>query len=213
MANRTSSYSIVIILTLITAGFSLWIGQRSPNVSFSTKLDTLPISIGTWYGQNMEMGDEIKKALNADSILSRQYTDEETGQPLGVLIVYRKYGRRDFAHRPELCYPAAGWEIVQKSYTKVPYAGKDVPARLIVAEKDGRREVIAYWFASGDRTESNYAKQQLWMSLDRLQNQHYGWAFVRVNIPVMDNDEDTLVRARKFLSDAEKPLLSILTGK
>jgi EpsI family protein len=130
-----------------------------------------------------------------------------------MLIVYRKYGRRDFAHRPELCYPAAGWEITGKTYTKMFYNGKAIDARLVTAEKDIGREVIAYWFASGDRTEANFAKQQLWMAMDRMQDRRYGWAFIRINVPVLYSDEEALEAARSFLKEMDKPLMKALTGQ
>lgn len=209
MAEHTRNYMITALLTIGAACLSGLISQRQPEVSFSARLDTLPMRVGQWRGQDVRMDANTRNALSADSLLLRVYTHSSTSRQIGLLVVYRKYGRREFAHRPELCYPAAGWEIAGKTYTKIPYAGRDVPARLVVAEKDGSRESITYWFASGPRTEASYVKQQVWMALDRMQKQKYGWAFVRVNAP---GDEEAVELTREFMRDLERPLTKVLCG-
>jgi EpsI family protein len=212
VANHTSKYVFIIGLTLVCAALSTWSASKSPAVRFSASLSDLPKKIGTWEGVDSEIDEATRKALGADATLARQYYDTKTGRTLGLLIVYRKYGRRDFAHRPELCYPASGWEIVRKDYTDLPYAGTQMPARLVIAEKSIDRDVIVYWFASGKRTEASYVKQQIKMALDRLQQQKYGWAFIRINTPSEGSDDEALARVRTFLRDAGKPLMETLTG-
>jgi len=213
MVKRTPNYLLVAVLTIGIACISQYIAQKSRGARFNAPLDSLPMKIGVWEGEDVELTEAVMQVLKADRVLCRQYMNSQTGESLGLLIVYRKYGRRDFAHRPELCYPAVGFEIVQKSYTTVPYAGRNVRARLVIAEKDAAREAITYWFGSGDRSEANYAKQQLWMALDRLQDQRYGWAFIRVNVPEMYGDEQALELTRSFLKQADKPLMKALTGR
>lgn len=213
MHKRTPNYWLVALLTLAAAYAGNRAAVIAPVAKFSASLDKLPMKMGTWQGEDIKLDAVVMKALSADQVLCRQYTDSKTERQLGLLIVYRKYGRRDFSHRPELCYPASGWEIVGKSYTHVPYAGRSVRARLVIAEKDYSREAITYWFASGDRTEGNFAKQQLWMALDRLQKQRHGWAFIRVNVPEMSDDEEALELTRSFMKVAEGPLMDSLNGE
>jgi len=212
MAKRTPNYLIVAILTIASACAGFYVVGQSPRVSFDANLDALPMKIGVWRGDNLELDESTKAALQADRVLSRRYTNSETGEPLGLLIVYRKYGRREFAHRPELCYPAAGWEIVQKTYTTLPYAGRNARARLVIAQTSTAREAITYFFASGDRTEGSFVTQQLKMALDRLQEQKYGWAFIRLNVPESYGDDEAIELTRAFMKDAEKPLMKVLTA-
>lgn len=213
MAEHTRRYVITALLTIGTACLSGFISQRQADVGFSARLDTLPMRVGPWMGQDVRMDAGTRNALSADSLLLRVYTHSTTRRQIGLLIVYRKYGRREFAHRPELCYPAAGWEIVRKAYTKMPYAGRDVTARLVVAEKGGSRESIAYWFASGHRTEANYVKQQARMALDRMHKHRYGWAFVRTNIPEACGRTEAVDLTREFVRDLERPLAKVLCGE
>jgi len=212
MAEPKPNYILVIVLTLVAAAASQWINTRSPEPTFVAPLNRFPTEVGSWRGSDIEVNRATVASMKADKYLWRQYSDSKTGQPLGLLVIYRKYGRREFSHRPELCYPALGWELIRKTYTTVPFDGRQIRARLVIAEKQGAREVVAYWFASGHRTEANFVKQQLRMALDRLQRQRYGWAFIRINLPVMYSDLDALQRMRGFLRTGEKPLMEALTG-
>lgn len=212
MAKRTPNYVLILILLVVSTAITYAVRSMPVRALYGADFSKFPTTIGAWHGDDLQMTGEVKSALNADSILSRAYTDAEAYAPVGLLVVYRKYGRRDFAHRPEMCYPASGWEIKEQGYTTVPYAGKNVRARQVVAEKDGQREVILYWFASGDRTEANFVKQQLMMALDRLKTQRYGWGFVRINSAVVLSEEDTVEEIRRFLRSASGPLEKTLTG-
>ena len=213
MVKRTPNYILVAVLTILAASVGFYVSARTPRVSFDADLSALPMKIGVWEGKDLDLSEEVRAGLKADHILSRQYTHSKTGETIGFLVVYRKYGRREFAHRPELCYPAAGWEIVQKTYTTLPYAGRDVPTRLVIAQEYPVEEAIAYFFASGDRTEANYVKQQFVMAMDRLQEQKYGWAFIRLNVIASYGHEEAVELMQAFMKDAEKPLMKVLTGE
>ncbi|MFQ3549465.1 MAG: exosortase C-terminal domain/associated protein EpsI [Armatimonadota bacterium] len=204
-------YFLLNILFLITAVISYWISSRPIKVLHIADMHSLDKQIGNWQGKDVDLPIEISDALNADELLSRQYDDWNLSSNIYLLVVYRNYGRRDFAHRPEMCYPAAGWEILSRSYERVPFAGKDVQAVKVVAQKDGQRDVILYWFASGHRTEANFIKQQVWMALDRLKTQKFGWAFIRLNSPVYFSEEETLEQMKDFMRLAGEPMIKSLT--
>lgn len=210
MVERSPNYALVLAVLIVTNVAAYWIREKPMPVLFNARLASFPLRLGHWEGQDLEMTQEVRKTLSADSLLSRQYADVESGDPVGLLVVYRKYGRRDFIHRPELCYPAAGWKITGTGYTTLPYNGTNIRATKVVAEKEGSREIIAYWFASGERTEANFLKQQFRMAFDRFQTQKYGWAFIRINCPVAYSDEDSMRTIRSFAAAASDPLVGIL---
>lgn len=211
MDKRTPKYIIVFLMFAFAAGVTYWVNTRPLKVLFDADLNAVPTRIGAWDGEDLEITSDVASALDADEVLSRSYmrSDDELMQ---LLVVYRKYGRRGFAHRPEMCYPAAGWELVSKSYTTVPYGGRDIQAVKIVAQKDYSKDIIVYWFASGQDMEANFVKQQLKMAMDRLRTQKYGWAFIRINSPVTISEETTMNNIREFVREASDPLMSTLTG-
>ena len=198
---------------VLVGGVSYWVRARPVEVQFSADLDSFPLAIGHWQGSEMPIDSETRQALNVDSLLSRRYTHLESGSRVDVLVEYRKYGRRDFVHRPEMCYPAAGWEITRKGRMTLPYARKTTEAVRIVASKEGAEELVVYWFASGVRTEADFARQQLLMALDRLRTQKYGWAFIRLNTPIYSTQEEADAVVRAFLRSASGPLAAVLTGR
>jgi len=212
MGKRTPNYLVVLLLFVVAGAATYHVRGRPVKVTFAANLAAFPMKLGTWQGVNDEMTPEVQKGIGADSVVARTYTQPGSDYYMGLLVAYRKYGRRGFVHRPEMCYPAAGWEIVGQGYANVPYNGRNTRAVKIVAEKQDAKEVVLYWFASGERVEANYVRQQLWMALDRLQTQKYGWAFIRINSPVITSEEDTLRQIREFMASASDPLVRVLTG-
>lgn len=210
MVQQTPKYGIVLAAFVVACAVTYWIGLRPVPAIFDADLKSLPMKLDSWQGSDLPLDAVTRRILGADEVISRSYTDE-LPEPVNLLVVYRKYGRRDFAHRPEACFPASGYEIVVKRHAKVPYGGKDVDAIQVIAQKEEERVLILYWFASGGKTEANFAKQQLLMALDRLSPRKFGWAFIRVTCPVFYSDEDTMQRIRTFMSTASRPLEDALT--
>jgi len=209
---RTPNYVIVILLFAVSAGATHWIRSRPVRFEGGSDLKQVPMKAAKWSGRDLEIEPDVVKLLNADQVLSRSYLNTDDEGYMDMLVVYRKYNRRDFFHRPEICYPASGWTIVEKSITKMPFAGRMIDAVKVVAEKDGDREVVIYWFASGARTEADYVKQQLWMTLDRLRPKKLGWAFIRINAPVVHSEADTLREITNFVKITGPPLLDAISA-
>ena len=139
------------------------------------------------------------KQMLADSYVHRAYRNR-AGQQVNLLAVYRRYGRREFAHRPELCYPAAGFTITQKGKTTLSYAGSERRAVTIQATgPDGSRTVTSYLFASGKRTEEDFLRQQLWMAFERVIPNKNGWTFLRLQSPTLTTDADALAAQKEFM--------------
>jgi hypothetical protein len=108
------NYLIVLLMLVVAAGATHWIRSRSAMVLFDADPASVPHTLGSWSGEDAEMNADTRGALEADEVLYRTYDHSDDIHSLGLLVVYRKYGRRGFVHRPEMCYPAAGWEIIHK---------------------------------------------------------------------------------------------------
>lgn len=213
MVKSKPSYILVFTMFILTASATHWMHTRPMETLLDANLNALPMNIGAWHGENAEIDNNIKGALEADKVLFRTYSRTDAEDALALLVVYRKYGRRGFAHRPEMCYPAAGWEIVSKRRTSVPYGGHNVQAVEVIAQKNYERQMIVYWFASGHQVEANFVKQQVEMALDRLRPRKYGWAFIRISSDVEFSDADTLRGIRSFMRKASHPLMDTLTSE
>ena len=226
------------ILMGVAALLTVYFWARPVPVGEGADVTAIPAQVGEWRSLgDMTDSDAVMQQQNADSYLHRNYIRERDGMMIELLVVYRRFGRRDFAHRPDQCYPSAGFELLQQDSTTVPWAGHDVTARHIMAGPgnlklaDGRpvpKMTTTYLFASGDKTESDFLRQQLWMALERVFHNKNGWTFLRLNsyqVPLVPKDgkldfdgsgrtftdADVLAAQREFLGAAEKDIRRIIT--
>lgn len=205
MAKRSPNYILVLLMlvaaTAITYKFHFMPQERLHDPD----LKSFPLNIDNWSGRDQELADAVQEGIEADDYLWRVYLDDDELNYLGLLVVYRKYGRRGFVHRPEMCYPAAGWTLSDKEYVTIPYAGGETRALKLLATRtttsgETEKELLLYWFVSGERMEASYVKQQILMAADRLQTNKYGWAFIRINVPIPYSEQESLEYARRFLA-------------
>lgn len=97
---------------------------------------------------------ELQKVLERtyDQTLARTYM-ESGGQRVMLSIAYGGgYGKEMQTHRPEVCYPAQGFQVVgsaAKSQLETPFG--QIRVTRLVATAGMRTEPITYWLILGDR--------------------------------------------------------------
>ena len=185
-----------------------------------------------WYPLNTDPEDaSLKEAIGADSTIVRQYVNPNTHQIVELYLVYRRYGRREFNHNPDQCFPAGGYQLQKRDTAMLPWAGEQHPVTHMLFDGshveykggDGQLKegvppaTVTYFFASGSKTENVFLKQQFWMALERFVPNRNGWTLVRLNTPhVMVNgkmmtDEDALAAQSDFLRDCGDTIRDIIT--
>lgn len=96
--------------------------QSGRNVGFPLKM--LPMSLGPWRvpGEREEdLDPEIKQVTRTIDFVKRHYVNEQTGVGVDILILY---GSVSIAHKPEICYPGAGFTLVENPRRRtLPVAG------------------------------------------------------------------------------------------
>ncbi|MDP1534193.1 MAG: EpsI family protein [Rubrivivax sp.] len=93
--------------------------------------------------------------------LSRTYVNR-AGERIMLSVAYggdQSDGTR--AHRPEVCYPAQGFQIVSSQATRIPLGQGTLPVRQLLARQGGRIEPITYWVMVGDRVALSGTQQKL----------------------------------------------------
>lgn len=119
--------------------------------------DILPISFGTWSSQGesslVTPATEGKLAARLyNEIVSRIYTQADTGEQIMMLIAYGDT-QSDLLqlHRPEACYPAVGFHLASTELARIPLAANvAIPGRRVLAELEDRHERIVYWTRVGE---------------------------------------------------------------
>lgn len=192
---------------------------RSPRAA--RPLDELvPERVGSWVERPShglliprgEQGDEP----TYDDVQTRFYVSP-AAPPVALLIAYgnAQTGTTQL-HRPEVCYPAAGFRIRRQGETEVELgSGRSVAARRMTASAPGRHEQIVYWSRVADEFPVNATDQRLAMLRATLGGAIPDGALVRFSM--FDAEPQVAWRgleafARLLVASAGPELRRILVG-
>ncbi len=121
------------------------------------KLDDLvPRSFGSWTSE--DAGDPL--ALNGPGTLSsklynqlvtRLYADGRGEQVLMLLAYGERQDDELQLHRPEICFPAFGYQLLADDPVQLPLGGQvTLPARQLLARSANDDERVIYWTRIGE---------------------------------------------------------------
>lgn len=86
-----------------------------------------------------------------------------------MLVAYSSVQKNDVqVHRPEVCYPAAGFPILRTKPATIDVGSRKVPGREVVADRGGLKERIVYWVRVGDEFPTDWPEQRLIMAKSNL---------------------------------------------
>ena len=129
------------------------IADKGPKINLET---LIPAQFGDWkIDENIttllvdpERQALIKKIYN--QVLSRTYVNTR-GERVMLSIAYG--GDQSDAmqvHKPEVCYPAQGFQILKNSTDAFSTGNGSIPVKRLVAMQGARNEPITYWTTVGD---------------------------------------------------------------
>ncbi|WP_422931942.1 exosortase-associated EpsI family protein [Singulisphaera sp. PoT] len=153
------SLGLVCLLLAGSGGVRWWQSRRLAGVLRDARdspfpLESLPMKIGTWTGKPVTLDPLIVRVSGATDIITRRYTDQTTGASLEAIVLYGP-SSEVFLHRPEVCYPNAGFTEAGDAKTVMIKVGKEeLPFRsLVYAKGEGGQsalqEVIYSWRYNG----------------------------------------------------------------
>ena len=100
-------------------------------------LATLPYSLGCWHGVDEPLDEEILRIAHVDyAYVNRRYTigDGEAA----YVYVGLGHPRTQLIHRAEICFAAAGWDLVEREDCSLAVQGRGPsPAELLWFQKQG----------------------------------------------------------------------------
>lgn len=95
-------------------------------------------------------------------VLSRVYVHEPSGRRMMLSVAYGgDQSDAARAHRPEVCYPAQGFDISGRRKVTWQVAGQPMPVGQLVARMGARHEPVSYWFVVGEQTVVSGTEQKL----------------------------------------------------
>jgi EpsI family protein len=163
--------ALVVLVCMAAAYVAALAWQPTAHLSdvrAKVDLETLfPRSFGEWAvdtrGPVQLVSPDQAALLNRiyNQTLSRTYANPR-GDRIMLSVAYggdQSDGTR--AHRPEVCYPAQGFQIIWDKTDAVQVSDMSVPARKLIAKQGGRIEPITYWVTVGDRVALSGTQQKI----------------------------------------------------
>lgn len=117
----------------------------APTQAVLKPLQDLPTAIGAWTGHDVPVDRHLFRNSGAADMVNRVYrnsVDDQVAVNVGVWLDYQPV----MPHKPEICYPSAGWEIEGRKLVKVsPPGGHPFKARILALQNKEQRVVLLYW--------------------------------------------------------------------
>lgn len=162
----------LLVLALILASFAaaaIWrptakLADTRPRVELET---LFPRQFGEWVVDDRQPVQLVSPDTQAmldkiyNQTLSRTYVNSR-GDRIMLSVAYGgDQSDATRAHRPEVCYPAQGFQILTGAVGHLPVGGQEIPVRQLVASLGARNEPITYWITVGERIAISGTQQKL----------------------------------------------------
>lgn len=139
-------------VALAAAGQFIKPGEKAPSRPAAFDLeDMIPRQIGEWRHKpiaNRTVNPQTKELLDKiySQILERIYVNPD-GYAIMVAVAYGADQRGTLeAHKPEVCYPAQGFQIKANQESDLATSRGVIHARQVYAINGERHEPVTYWF-------------------------------------------------------------------
>lgn len=152
-------YLLIGLAMLAAAGVALVLTPRlkladqGPKISLEAMI---PNEFGDWKLDEtvapLMVSPDVKAQLDKvyNQTLTRTYINNK-GERIMLSIAYGSdQGYSTQVHRPEMCYPAQGFQVGRLSKGFIDVSGVKLPVMKLVATQGQRIEPITYWVMMGD---------------------------------------------------------------
>ena len=166
---RIKAFLVLLLMMLAYAGAQAWrphtrLADTRPKVDLE---QLFPAAFGVWKVDTslpvQLVAPDMQQFLATiySQTLSRTYINNQ-GQRIMLSVAYGgDQSDATRAHRPEVCYPAQGFQIIASQTSVVDTPAHPLRVRQLVAKAGGRVEPISYWVTVGDRTALSGTEQKL----------------------------------------------------
>ncbi|KKC25151.1 exosortase-associated protein EpsI, V-type [Sphingomonas sp. SRS2] len=168
------------------------------------KLDALfPKTVGDWEyktdsGLVLPPEDELRDRLYS-RVLTRYYAAPNQ-MPIMFLVAYssEQDGMLQ-VHRPEICYPAAGYEVMQQRFIPLDVGGGlTIPGHYLNARSTSRQEQLIYWTRIGNDFPTRWWAQHWAVAKENLKGRVPDGVLVRISTSAPD-DKTAMTALTRFI--------------
>lgn len=214
--------------------------ETSRVIRLDPPLATLPLTIGSWAGEDVPVSEGVQRIARNDDFVSRVYRDQATGESVTLFIGYTARPRTMLRHRPTICYPSAGWTHVGtqvctvrgstgfRAAPSVPVqSAADAASAHAIAESDAlpvlvhhflrtglveqRRVVLSYYVLCGQPTVDESSFWSMqWRTPNLARDAHRYVAQVQIAAPAPLSPEAAESAVRRFAAASAAEILRLL---
>ena len=199
-----------IIMGLGMIGIAGVASQRLPQTSAqpieAKKFDAMiPRKIGTWeVYTSSEFVLPPPDAMTArlyDNLITRAYVAPDK-PPVLMLIAYNNSQDGVLqVHRPEVCYPVAGYKLTETQILEIPTSNQHpLRVRAFTATVPTRTEHVLYWTRVGPHMPTSWAEQRWAVIAENLKKIEPDGMMVRLSV-VSDDAAQALATMKSFAKD------------
>jgi EpsI family protein len=190
----------------LTLAAKLWI--RAPQIMGDQAVDLqqFPKALADWVAQEHNVDEKITHVLRTDQILLRNYVSKN-GKRLELFVGYyrdQKFGAQ--VHSPQHCLPGSGWTIVRYSKFPLPFTMESFANQLHIT-KNNENQFVVYWFTSDGKLVQNEWVLKVRLMLNAFMHRPTAVYFYRLSVPVIEGEEDMILRSLTEFMLAAAPYL------
>ncbi len=212
--------AVVVAAGMLLCGGWWYRLQAAHYVSYNASLPIppgtlarLPLQIDDWLGKDVSMAQSIIEATDTDDCINRTYSRRGGIDSVSLFVGYGVRLRDLAPHRPEVCYPGAGWTLVDKETAHVPTSdGRDLPCQIYRFRQGGLAHkqiiVLNYYMIDGEYWPDVGLLRKL---AARSETKGHYVAQVQMNCLDLPMQQDSIMVVREFAHDVAPLILRHLT--
>jgi EpsI family protein len=155
-------------------------------------LDTFPVALGGWQGQEATIFEvEIVNLLKVKDYLMRRYSDA-SGRSVWLYVAYWDSQRRGAQiHSPKNCLPGSGWEPLDAAVITIPVASGEIAVNRYLVQKDRELMLVLYWYQSQGHSTASEIDARIHMARNAVLRNRTDGALIRISSPIYGTVADT----------------------
>jgi len=212
------SFALVGLIALILAtGISMTsLADREEILPVVPSLNTFPLKIAEWRGDEQAMEQVYLDELQLDDYLMANYRRPSDAASVEIYIAYYSSQRKGASvHSPKACLPGGGWQIMDSAVTSIKDvgpAGENLNVNRTLIELGDSRQLVYYWFQQRDRNVTNEYLVKWYIFWDALTRNRTDGSLVRLVtvVPEATDVSEADERMQTFLRDIDPTLAYFL---
>ncbi len=209
------SKALITVAAMAIAVSVAWqfVPQRGGDIISRDSFATFPRTLGEWrqVGFHQPLERDVELALQADDYHQVTFRSPEAAAEVGLFMAWYQDQSRGGVHSPEICLPAAGWEIAWLERTDITeQMGTALPFNInrAIIERGSTRMMVYYWFQQGERRVAWDMAAKFWLMIDGISTGSTDGAIVRLTTLIGEDEPDAQAEARlqSILDDLIEPL-------